>query len=199
MVVAGSFVALLLAFPSDVVTSRYVSLQAARDDKLFSRGWLPDILPPSVFKIRVSSNLDINTSEGEFSLSAQEWPRLKAKLALGPMEAPFENWSTVVNRNQAAGFSTWHYMDRDTTWVFFCKPEIAYCEYTMWMPRKGSFQSRGRVPASRDTPLISNVRLYEDSDRPYRLISDRHVSVANCYELCRAFIYVVVEGWRSNH
>ena len=50
----------------DVVTSNYETMQDARNDRLFERGWLPDILPDSTTSIRTSNDLDINTSVGEF-------------------------------------------------------------------------------------------------------------------------------------
>ena len=50
-------IAVLLLFGCDVVTSRYATLHNARQDRLSERGWLPDILPPSMRYIRVSNNV----------------------------------------------------------------------------------------------------------------------------------------------
>ncbi len=59
--------AAILALSScEKVTKRYATLDDARRDRLFERGWLPDILPPSARDIRVTSDLDVNSSEGEF-------------------------------------------------------------------------------------------------------------------------------------
>ena len=58
---------------SDVVTRTYATLDDARRDRLFERGWLPDILPPSAREIRVSSNVDVNTAKGEFSLDPEHF------------------------------------------------------------------------------------------------------------------------------
>ena len=132
--VAFAGLALLAAFPGDLVISRYSTLAAARTDQVFERGWLPDILPPSTYKIETANNLDLNTSEGQFSLSVGEWPGLKEKLKVGVQPAPFDNWPGTVGKKQAAGFSAWHYEESNTTWVFFCKAEVAYCEYMMWIP-----------------------------------------------------------------
>ena len=50
-------IAALLLFGCDMMTSRHATLDNARPDRLFERGWLPDILPPSMRYIRVSNNV----------------------------------------------------------------------------------------------------------------------------------------------
>ena len=123
--------------PGDVVESRYATLQSAREDQLFARGWLPDILPPSTAGIRVSNNLDLGTSRGGFALRASEGPAFTARLSGGALPAPFERWAAEVQQNLAAGLSVWHYLESDAAWVFFCRPDLSRCDYTMWTPRKG--------------------------------------------------------------
>jgi hypothetical protein len=130
----GVGMALLVAFSGDIVTSRYPNLEAARTDQLFERGWLPDILPSTTQEIETTNNLDLSTSEGRFSLKTNEWHALQSRLTSGAQQAPFEDWSATLSKMKAKGFSVWHYADPNTTWVFFCKAEITYCEYTMWMP-----------------------------------------------------------------
>jgi len=44
----------------EVQTTRYDTLQAARDDQLFERGWVPDVLPESTRSIVESHDLDTN-------------------------------------------------------------------------------------------------------------------------------------------
>lgn len=48
------------------VCSDYKNIIDARADKLFERGWLPDILPNSTTKIETINDLDLNTSSGSF-------------------------------------------------------------------------------------------------------------------------------------
>ncbi|MES2932778.1 MAG: hypothetical protein V4805_04755 [Pseudomonadota bacterium] len=130
--IATAGVLLVVVGPSDVVTNRYPTLAAARADKLFERGWLPEILPPSTFQIDTLNNLDLDTSAGRFSFNAAEWTAFKNRLAVGEQRAPFDGWAATVGKKQAAGFSIWYYTDSNTTWAFFCKAEVAYCEYTTW-------------------------------------------------------------------
>jgi len=54
---------------SDVVTDNYKTYNDALKDDLFGSGWLPEFIPSSSFSITTSHNLDLNTSEGEFSFS----------------------------------------------------------------------------------------------------------------------------------
>lgn len=121
----------------DEVESSYSSLQSAREDHLFDRRWLPDILPPSSSKIRTSNNLDLNTSQGSFEITPNEWSLLEVKLAPGSIGAPFANWNGRVADYRERGFRPWHYASSDVRWVFFCKPDVGRCEYVMWVSRDG--------------------------------------------------------------
>ena len=129
--------AAVISFPSDIVTDQYTTLAVARERQLFVRGWLPDILPPSTVGIQTSNNLDLSTSEGEFSFKASDWQFFERMLMRGTLEAPFSSWRQAVSRHAAAGYTSWHHVEGNAAWVFFCKSEIAYCKYTMWIIRKG--------------------------------------------------------------
>ena len=129
-------VGLVLVLAGDVVTSRYTSISAARADNLFDRGWLPDILPPSAHTIRTSNDLDLNISDGEFSFVPSEYPLLASHVKpYKTIATPFANFEKDVARMQNKGFLLSTYAEEKTTWVFFCKPEKGYCEYTMWLRR----------------------------------------------------------------
>ena len=136
----ASFVAvgLVLWFLAGGVVERsYSSLQSAREDLVFDRGWLPDILPPSSSKIKTSNNLDLNTSQGSFEFTPSEWASLEEKLASGSISAPFADWSGTVADHRQRGFLPWHHASSDVRWVFFCKPNMGRCEYIMWVSREG--------------------------------------------------------------
>ena len=131
------FLAFVLEMASDVVTSRYATLSAARADNLFERGWLPDILPPSAKSIRTSNNLDLNTSEGEFSFAPADYSLFAYWVRpYETVDTPFARFEKDMARMQSRGFQPTFYVDATNTWVFFCKQEAGYCEYTMWT-RKG--------------------------------------------------------------
>ena len=140
MIVRCAVVLMTLAIAAcdgDVVTSHYKSLQDARSDNLFERGWLPDVLPPSSHDIDVSNNLDRNTSVGEFSFSPSEFATLRANLTpIGWLNHPFAaSFDSEVKDHLASGNPALQYTDDPNTWIFLCKPLQGICTYTMWTTR----------------------------------------------------------------
>jgi hypothetical protein len=126
----------LAACSPDTVTSRYATLAAARADRLFERGWLPDLLPPSTVRIRTSNNLDLGTSSGEFHFAPAQAPRLFRRLAASASAAaPFEAWHETVQHYEGRGFTAWTYEQDHTTWVFFCQASEGRCDYVAWLDR----------------------------------------------------------------
>lgn len=118
----------------DTVTSRYGTLEEARADRLFERGWLPDVLPASTTAIRTKNQLDLNWSEGEFSFEPSEAKVLFNRLSQGaPTASRLDDWEETVNSYTRRGYSAWSYRDEDSTWAFFCQGPKGYCEYIMWL------------------------------------------------------------------
>jgi hypothetical protein len=117
-----------------IETSGPLSLKQARSYRLFEEGWLPDILPHSTHQIRCSNNQQLNYAHGEFYFSPKEWQQFSA--SLNPeknMEAPFVNWAKSLRKMQGEGHTLWNYSEGDRNWVFFCKKDMGYCEYVMWV------------------------------------------------------------------
>jgi len=118
--------------PGDTVVRQYETLQDARDDRLFDRGWLPDILPASSSKIRTENNLDLNTSEGEFHFSAADFPKFASQMNLEvPTTRPYGVSDDGVDRMRSEGFEVSAYSKANSTWIFFCKGSEGYCRYKM--------------------------------------------------------------------
>ena len=133
-ILAAGWVLLLSACMLDTVTSRYANLEEARADRLFERGWLPDVLPPSTTQIRTSNELDLNLSEGEFSFNPGERELLFTKLSAGaPPDSRLADWDEIVSEFAGRGYSAWTYRDEGSTWAFFCQESKGYCEYHMWL------------------------------------------------------------------
>jgi hypothetical protein len=117
----------------DVVTNRYATLQEARADSLFQRGWLPDILPPSTRNIRTSNDLDLNISSGVFHFSSNEFPRFSATLQpYTRRDSPLRSLEGDISRLMRQGFKPYEYVAAETVWVFLCNAEQGVCEYRMW-------------------------------------------------------------------
>ncbi|HDY7979508.1 hypothetical protein [Vibrio vulnificus] len=71
---------LVLAGCSDIVQSHYDNYQQAQADRLFERGWLPDVLPVSTTQIEVANDLDSNTSQGSFVIAEKEMAQFLSQL-----------------------------------------------------------------------------------------------------------------------
>ncbi|MEZ8202901.1 hypothetical protein ACED47_02340 [Vibrio splendidus] len=70
----------LMSGCSDVVSDEYSTYAQAKQERLFDRGWLPDILPKSTVKIEVNNDLDANTSEGSFIINESALSEFIGKL-----------------------------------------------------------------------------------------------------------------------
>ena len=92
-------------------TSNYDTLDDARSDEVFNRGWLPDVLPASAHEIRVTNNLDLNSSEGEFSFDPADFPAFASQ---------FESF-----------YQPFEYSSGGRTWTFFCDSVSGHCYYSM--------------------------------------------------------------------
>jgi hypothetical protein len=129
------------------VTSRYASLAEARADQVFERGWLPDILPLSATSIRTSNNLDLNVSEGEFVFApADNAQWLRHLRPYQPMDELFAASREEVDRMQRKGFRANSYACEDSVWVFYCKSDVSYCRYYMWLRRSASMRQSANNP-----------------------------------------------------
>jgi hypothetical protein len=105
--------AVLLSLSScDGVTSKYATLDDARRDRLFERGWLPDILPVSTRDIRILSDLDTNHADGEFSFEP----------------ADFTAFTTHLH---ARDRKTFEYSENNHTWVFMCESDRGHCRFSV--------------------------------------------------------------------
>lgn len=91
---------LLLSGCSDVVSNEYATYELAQQDRLFDRGWLPDIVPNSTEQIEVNNDLDTNTSEGSFHIDEPQLSEFIAKLT--PTSSKDE----------------YHFTSGDSTWAF---------------------------------------------------------------------------------
>jgi hypothetical protein len=121
---------------TDTFTERYATLDAARRDRIFERGWLPDILPASTHSLRVSGDVDINTADGEFSLRTSDFETFHAKLRsaheVGSLPATAKTRMKELGRS---GYAAAAYKHDDYAWLFLCNKEMERCEYLGWPER----------------------------------------------------------------
>jgi hypothetical protein len=71
---------LILAGCSDEITTRFATLEDAKANEAFARGWLPPILPDSATSIVERNNVDLNTGTGSFNYDLSEKSSYMKKL-----------------------------------------------------------------------------------------------------------------------
>jgi len=120
----------------DDVSKRYATLQDAKADDMSAKGWLPEVLPPSSRDLRISINLDLNVSFGEFHFDPGEFKLLVSRLhPYARSHSPFVNFDDKVKDFVEDGYPVYEFTEDGSKWVFFCKPDRAVCTYSMWVSR----------------------------------------------------------------
>lgn len=119
---------------TDQFTDRYATLQEARRNQAFERGWLPDVLPSSSHALRVSGDIDINTAQDEFSFRATEFEEFVARLQPTPKEIAPDAVERIRDLEHE-GYVARAYVHEQYTWVFLCSREREHCEYYGWPER----------------------------------------------------------------
>jgi hypothetical protein len=121
------------ACAGDVISDHYATLQDAKTDQLFERGWLPDILPASSRDIHVAFNIDTNVSSGEFHFDPAEFKFLLGKLHLHTKAStPLAALEGEVTEFVGETDPVYAFEDDQATWVFLCEADRGVCEYRMW-------------------------------------------------------------------
>ena len=112
----------------NVVEEKHSDLAAARAESLFERGWLPDILPESTSSIVCRNDLDINTSEGIFTIDTADTNEFTAKLRECRKSAIDVDEYHELGK---AGFRPQCYVIGDSYWVFYVNRENGKCVYRL--------------------------------------------------------------------
>jgi hypothetical protein len=112
-----TFILLLLAGCSDVVTNKYETYDDALSNNLFQRGWLPEIIPKSSTNITTSNNLDLNTSVGEFYFDPQN----------------SDSFILLLDKKEGSdnGYEKYVYQKRGTSWVFEVNMKNGHTKYVL--------------------------------------------------------------------
>lgn len=127
----GMLAAALLLVLSDCydrVTNRYATRVEAEADRLFDRGWLPSFIPTSASDIRVSNDLDLNTSEGSFLFMPSEAVGFTAKLTRLDASAL---WDQQQRPFLERGFTAHHHAEAGSEWMFLVSAATGRCDYFM--------------------------------------------------------------------
>ena len=98
------FAACLIAGCDESVSSNYSTRADAEADRLFTRGWLPEIIPPSSHNISMRNDLDLNVSNGEFSFDPSDYgafvtqlERVSSQDQGESLAYVYEDWTFWIN------------------------------------------------------------------------------------------------------
>lgn len=123
------FILLAAGCGGDTVRSHYATRQMAEGDRLFERGWLPEMIPSSSFDIVTRNDLDLNTSEGEFSFAPADAADFRVKLRrMEVREIPESAQFRYLER----GYWPYEY-NKGERWIFYIHESRGHCEYEYGM------------------------------------------------------------------
>jgi len=128
VLVALGVVAVVVLDDTDTVTTTYPTRTEAEADRLFERGWLPPLIPSTATNIRVTNDLDLNTSEGSFSFQPSEAAAFTGILLR--LDATSSSGSQVERRH-TPGATAHSYSDGTYEWTFLVSPDSGHCDYYM--------------------------------------------------------------------
>lgn len=126
--VSGGMLALLLIVAGcrDTVMERHASYEAARAAQLFDRGWLPETVPVSLRDLRIETDLDVNTAEGEFFMDPRHTSTFQASLRrMNPAEVLESDLLRYLER----GYWPHEHRNEQGSWIFFIDPEEGHVEF----------------------------------------------------------------------
>jgi hypothetical protein len=133
---AAFFLCFVVAGCSDTFTERYPTVEAAQNDGIFERGWLPEVLPSSAHSLRVSGDIDINFADGEFGVRSADFEAFISTLESdsGASSIP-ERFLGDIQALKDRGYTAREYARDNYTWLFLCSKENGHCEYRGWPER----------------------------------------------------------------
>jgi hypothetical protein len=85
LLAVGTFIIAFIAFKaigsldSDIKSSHYANLAAARQSGIIERGWVPELLPAGSTDISETHNLDTNAGTGTFKFPSADLDAFKAQ------------------------------------------------------------------------------------------------------------------------
>lgn len=129
-----TFAACLVCGCDSSVPLSYATRGEAEAERLFARGWLPEVIPPSSRNISMRNDLDLNISNGEFSFDPLD-------------HEPFVRRLERVPSRDEDGCPAYALGD----WIFWIPAGKNHCRFHMRLNRnkKPSEQGGAEQPAGR--------------------------------------------------
>ena len=111
----------------------YDTIDDARNNHVFEKGWLPDLLPNSTYDLKLVTAVDVSAGRGKFSFDPKEYRDFSAKLSEydgGMSKIDNDNKSIRMLLNE--GYEARAYSSGATNWLFLCEQREAVCEFFVW-------------------------------------------------------------------
>ncbi|TXH67912.1 MAG: hypothetical protein E6Q88_10275 [Lysobacteraceae bacterium] len=114
-------------------TDHYSSLNDARSDRLFERGWLPDMLPPSTYDLEITTSVEVSSGHGRFHFDQGDYPPFSTRLSKYNGVMPkLETYHAAIQQLLEEGYAPNSYASGPTNWIFLCDQKKAVCEFFVW-------------------------------------------------------------------
>ena len=114
----------------------YATIEDARSVRLFERGWLPDILPPSAHSIAVRTDLYLGAADGRFEFQERDSGVFFAKVspaAIDPRWKP--EWKEFHAQWSRSGYQGYTFANDMSTWLFMCARTEGGSQHCVWLKR----------------------------------------------------------------
>jgi hypothetical protein len=114
-------------------SDEYDTIEEARKNHLFEKGWLPDLLPASTYDLKVVTAVEIPAGHGKFRFDPKEYHDFAAKLephegVMSKVESDNESIRELLDR----GYEAHAYSSGTINWIFLCEQRKAVCEFFVW-------------------------------------------------------------------
>jgi hypothetical protein len=111
----------------------YDTIDDAKKNHVFDKGWLPDILPPSTHDLKVVTTVEISAGRGNFSFDPQDYGAFYMRLsAYNGRKSKVDEDNRAIERLLAKGYEARAYSLGATNWLFLCRKAEAVCEFFVW-------------------------------------------------------------------
>lgn len=114
-------------------SEHYDSVEEARANNLFEKGWLPDVLPASAHDLNMFTAVETSSGYGRFRLDPKDYRAFSARLSAADGPMPDSDRDRKAARKLLdEGYEARRYASVSTRWLFLCNANGAVCEFFVW-------------------------------------------------------------------
>lgn len=114
-------------------SDEYDTINDARKNHVFEKGWLPDLLPASTHDLKVATAVEISAGRGKFRFDPKDYRSFSAKLSeYNGVMSKVDDDNDSIRRLLDEGYEARSYSSGPTNWIFLCDQRKAICEFFVW-------------------------------------------------------------------